>query len=247
MSFKYTIPYFLTGAAMVFGAGHLIGANGNSGPNDKKSACVKTAVHAPENNINSAANSNADYTYTDNATLMETPIEATAQRYDVVYTRANGNQFKRSGGTRAWRNNNPGCLRYSEFAVAHGAIGRAGGFAVFPDEETGRRAIAALLRSDGYSNLTIAQAIFKYAPPHENDTQEYKNHVRKSTELPIDTKISALNDEQIMRVVKIICIVEGWRPGHETNIKTDATDSVKTYNQFSAVQAKIMTANQYTR
>lgn len=42
----------------------------------------------------------------------------------------------RSGGTKAWRNNNPGNMIYSAkgFAIRHGAIGKAGGMAVFPSE-----------------------------------------------------------------------------------------------------------------
>lgn len=152
-------------------------------------------------------------------------VTATAQRYDVVYTRADGNQFRRSGGTRAWRNMNPGNIRYSDFARQAGAIGHAGGFAVFPDEETGMKAIGALLKSDKYRNLTISQAIFKYAPPHENDTEKYKASLRKMTGLPITKKIFELDDEQMMCVVKAIRVVEGWREGKETFIQAQPTQT----------------------
>ncbi len=156
-------------------------------------------------------------------------INAVAQRYDVVYTRADGNKIRRSGGTRAWRNNNPGCLRYSAFTEKQGAIGEAGGFAVFPDEATGMRAIGALLQSDKYKNLTISQAIFKYAPPHENDTDGYNTSLRKITGLPVTTKLSALNEDQLMRVAHAIRTVEGWRPGTETFIKKQAQDTADLY------------------
>ena len=78
------------------------------------------------------------------------PTHATAQHYNVVYYLSNGDEVVRSGGTRAWRNNNPGCIRPGSIADAYGAIGSAGGFAVFPDEQTGieiiRRAIEEPLR-----------------------------------------------------------------------------------------------------
>lgn len=146
-------------------------------------------------------------------------VSAAESRYDVIYTRANGNQFRRSGGTRAWRNNNPGCLRYSDFTVSMGAIGFAGGFAVFPDEHTGMRAIHALLKSDAYKNLTISQAIFKYAPPHENDTENYKAILRKMTGLDTSKKLSELADNQLTHVVNVIRVVEGWVPGTETYVQ----------------------------
>ena len=72
---------------------------------------------------------------------------AAALGRDVVYTTADGRRVRRTGGTRAWRNLNPGNIRYSEFSRNAGAIGQAGGFAVFPDEETGTRAISSLLRA----------------------------------------------------------------------------------------------------
>lgn len=216
MTFKRTIPYFLTSAAMMLGISHTMGStDGGTLPDD---AQTRTATTQPVPN----KTAHADTTYVLAAANINTSkiIDAVAHRYDVVYTRADGNQFRRSGGTRAWRNNNPGCLRYSEFTAAQGAIGKAGGFAVFPDEETGMRAICALLQSDGYRNLTISQAIFKYAPPHENDTDGYKTTLRRLTGLDISVKLSSLTPDQIMRVARAIKVVEGWRTGRETVIPT---------------------------
>jgi hypothetical protein len=44
-------------------------------------------------------------------------------------------------GPRNRRNNNPGNIEYGPFAKEHGAIGTDGRFAIFPDEETGFRAM----------------------------------------------------------------------------------------------------------
>jgi hypothetical protein len=65
--------------------------------------------------------------------------------------------------SRGDRNNNPGNIEYGAFARAHGATGRDGRFAVFPDYETGARAQAALVGSTSYQGLTLDQFARKYA------------------------------------------------------------------------------------
>lgn len=132
---------------------------------------------------------------------------------DVVYTTADGRRVRRTGGTRAWRNLNPGNIRYSEFSRNAGAIGQAGGFAVFPDEETGTRAISLLLRGQSYNNLTIARAITRYAPPSENNTAAYHRRIQQITGLNINRRISDLSDGELSRVVDAIRAIEGWEAG----------------------------------
>jgi len=63
----------------------------------------------------------------------------------VVYIADDGKRLTRYGGSRAWRNNNPGNIRHTEFARRHGAIGSAGGFALFPDYLIGRNAISTTI------------------------------------------------------------------------------------------------------
>lgn len=152
-----------------------------------------------------------------------TPTQSTAeipsarsahgQSKDVIYTTPDGSTYRRTGGTRAWRNMNPGNITYSEFTRRAGAIGQAGGFAVFPDEQTGMRAIGQLLRSDSYNKLTIAGAISKYAPPIENDTSAYHRRIQELTGLSINKRISDLTDAELSRVATAIRQIEGWQPG----------------------------------
>lgn len=146
------------------------------------------------------------------------PARATESSKDVIYEHSDGTKYRRTGGSRAWRNSNPGNIRYSQFARRMGAIGRAGGFAVFPDEETGMRAIGALLRSDGYNKLTVAGAISKYAPPSENNTSAYHRQIERLTGLSINKKISDLTDAEMTRVASAIRTIEGWRPGRVVEI-----------------------------
>jgi hypothetical protein len=68
-------------------------------------------------------------------------------------------------GTRASRNHNPGNMNYGAFAVKHGAIGcDDGGYAVFPNVETGFQALQILLKTS-YKGMTFDAALRKYCPP----------------------------------------------------------------------------------
>ena len=79
-------------------------------------------------------------------------------------------------GTRPNRNNNPGDIEDGPFARKHGAIGSDGRFARFGTAAAGFAAMAALLRMH-YRGLTIRAALNKYAPPVENATDIYLEHV----------------------------------------------------------------------
>lgn len=135
---------------------------------------------------------------------------------DVLYTADAGKVFVRHGGSRAWRNNNPGNLRKSIFATEQGAIGEAGGFAVFPDYQTGRQALKALLKTETYKTLTIEDAVKRYAPPKENATDAYAKNLKKLTGLEGTTKLADLKDVQLDAVVSAIEKLEGTIAGTET-------------------------------
>ncbi len=145
--------------------------------------------------------------------IADVPVSATADGRDVIYSLPDGQRIKKTGGTRAWRNSNPGNIRYSEFSRRVGAIGQAGGFAVFPDEATGMYAIEALLRTDSYNKLTIRDAISRYAPPFENDTAAYHSRLEKLTGLSIDKPMAGLSATELSQVARAIRTIEGWTPG----------------------------------
>jgi len=71
--------------------------------------------------------------------------------FTVQYFDEDGNMTIRSGGTRAWRCNNPGNLLKSHYSMSkkRRAIGFAGDekdeYAVYPDKETGREALIVML------------------------------------------------------------------------------------------------------
>lgn len=67
----------------------------------------------------------------------------------------------------AVRNNNPGNIKYGEFAKRHGAVKGdpstdGGNFAVFPDVESGMQALQSLLKTKNYKNLPVEDAIKRW-------------------------------------------------------------------------------------
>lgn len=137
----------------------------------------------------------------------------------VVYTADDGRRLVREGGSRSWRNNNPGNMRYTEFSRDKGAIGTAGKFAVFPSVEIGRAALSLLLRGPKYLNLSITKAISRYAPPSENNTDNYERLIAKLTGLNVSRKVSELSEVEFTSVVGAIETIEGYTVGTEVAIK----------------------------
>lgn len=135
---------------------------------------------------------------------------------DVIIRKPDGSIEKRSGGTRAWRNNNPGNIRAGKFADQHGAIGSAGGFAVFPNEAAGKAASEALLRTPTYSKLTIDEAIARRSPSNENDTGRLQGDIHKIGGFTGKEVVGELNDEQMGRLAEAIKRTEGWKEGTVT-------------------------------
>jgi len=94
-------------------------------------------------------------------------------------------------GTLATVLNNPGNIEWGKFARAHGAI-QAGRFAHFPSPEAGFKALKALLTS-AYLGLTVEEALNKWAPPVENQTDIYIKNVCEWTGFTPQTVLTAEN------------------------------------------------------
>jgi hypothetical protein len=123
----------------------------------------------------------------------------------------------RWGGTMAWRTNNPGNMKFTQFSQAHGAIAEIKPWkcqAVFPDLATGVKALNALLKTHTYKVMTIREAITRFAPPEDgNDTEQYIADVTVATLLPDDTVLSKLTGDQFDVVVKVIRRTEDLTKG----------------------------------
>jgi len=205
MNKKTVVKYLLAGTATLFGSSYI--SNSVASPlTDKKEYNINV-----NDNVKQPIDSVAAETQWDE--IEPIVVETIDKKSDILYIMNTGDTICRSGGSRAWRNNNPGCLVYSKFTREKGALGKGGKFAVFPSEQTGRAALADLLRGDGYKNLSIERAIIKYAPPYENDVARYKQRLRKMTGLPLNKRLGDLNSEEMEKVVSAICVIEGWRTG----------------------------------
>ena len=117
------------------------------------------------------------------------------------------------GGSRNWRDNNPGNVEAGSFADSQGAIGSDGRFAIFPDAETGMRALQNLLGSDTYQGLTIEEAMERYAPPSENDTAGYTSFIAENVGVDASTAMSDLTPDQLASFAAAIETFEGGQPG----------------------------------
>ena len=135
--------------------------------------------------------------------------------------------FVRENGTLPWRNNNPGALKYGNFAKKYGAIGKGNrNFAVFPTKEMGLRALKALLQTDFYKKLTVGGAIEVFAPRHENNTDRYKRRIKGLTGVSLSKRLRDLSDSEFERVISAIITLEGSVVGKET-LFTDGKPVVK--------------------
>lgn len=132
----------------------------------------------------------------------------------VMYETKNAEKiFRWSNGTRSWRNNNPGNIRHGEFTKKNGAIGKAGGFACFSDKKAGKNALIALLKTPSYQKGSLRDAIYRYAPPNENNTENYLKHVASELKIEPDTPMSKLSEQQLIKLADLIEKHEGFKEG----------------------------------
>ncbi len=128
-----------------------------------------------------------------------------------VYTNSDGTIFTLTGGSVAWRNNNPGNIKwYSDsWAIANGAIGKdPKGFAIFPSYQAGEKALNDLVTGKYYS-YTINSMMSSYAPGFENDTAAYQAFLSNIVGVSGTTLISSLTPEQLTALKNGIVTYEG--------------------------------------
>lgn len=138
-----------------------------------------------------------------------------------MYVGSDGNIYEFSGGTRAWRNNNPGNLEDGKFARNNGAIGTDGRFAIFPDIATGFNAMANLLSTNAYQKLTIQGAINRYAPSNENNVENYLKSIEKQTCFSRSTLMNQLSKSNLLQLARAMAKHEGNMSGKKRLVPKD--------------------------
>ena len=136
----------------------------------------------------------------------------------IKYTLPDNTGFIRANGSIAWRFFNPGNLRSSDLQCTTIRTKPNGNFAVFQNAETGLLALHKLLTENStYRDLTVQKAIYKYAPPKENNTTRYINNLRNAG-INVNARLSDLTDVEMKELEEMIITIEGWRKtGTETH------------------------------
>ena len=101
--------------------------------------------------------------------------------------------------SKGLRNNNP--LNIEENGTAwEGKAGDDGRFVIFESVEHGLRAAGRILRTYAtkYQLTTIAGIISRWAPPSENDTQNYINFVSNKTGIQADQHLTRSDYPQVL-------------------------------------------------
>lgn len=115
---------------------------------------------------------------------------------------------------RGIRNNNPGNIRHGSPWLGLSDDQPDPAFCTFNSPEYGIRAIAVILGNyrRKYGMTTIRQMIDRWAPPTENDTDAYVQHVADRCGLGPDDTISDLNKIMPVLVASIIRHENGQHP-----------------------------------
>ena len=103
-------------------------------------------------------------------------------------------------GTLAFRNNNPGNLRYKG---QPGAEQGEGGFARFKDYDAGHAEEVRQLGLYASRGLTLEQALTKWAPPNENNTAAYIANVAGSTGFNPNARLNSLTSKTTIGSIPI--------------------------------------------
>jgi murein DD-endopeptidase MepM/ murein hydrolase activator NlpD len=93
---------------------------------------------------------------------------------------------------------------------------------IFPTWADGYDAIAKLLRTSLYVNLSILDAFKKYAPESDgNNPVAYANAVATALGVPVSTRVGSLRDDQMLVMQDKIQEVEGVIPGDSLSWDSD--------------------------
>jgi len=142
----------------------------------------------------------------------ETAVDANqAKVMDKGMTVVIGDQARKKGDAN-WRNNNPGNIGAGATARGLGSIGANGRWAIFPDLSKGFQAMHDLLMSPAYNTLTAKQAVYKWAPPNENNTAFYVDQMAKAG-LNMDQPYSKLTPAQQQLYQQTVNRIEGGHAG----------------------------------
>lgn len=130
----------------------------------------------------------------------------------VIYYDDQGKRWIAEDGSRAWRNSNSGNMVMGAVTLRNNPIGKAGGFAIFPDYETGHKALLDLLFNE-FGDWNLSMLMEKYAPSKENNTKKYIAFIKKKTGVGELILIKNYPKDGFQKLWQAIEKMEGWRKG----------------------------------
>jgi hypothetical protein len=135
-----------------------------------------------------------------------TPEETLAEVNRIKKILYNNTEYLKNNGSRSFRNNNPGNLRYTG---QQGSVGKDGnGFAIFPSYELGKQAHIRQIQLDAQRGYTIADFISKFAPKEENFSEDYTAFLlRRFPEFHPETSLNDINELELQEYMQRM---EGW-------------------------------------
>lgn len=131
----------------------------------------------------------------------------------------------------AFRNCNPGNIRYNSRFNWRGQIGHRFGFCVFSDYRFGIRALLLLIDRYVYNRyaVTIEGIIKRYAPPAENDTNAYIDFVCSHTGIKRSERLVHHDCTPLIKIALAIVLFESNDYKHLTY--SDVLDVYNLYYQ----------------
>jgi len=138
-----------------------------------------------------------------------------AYRYDelIFYFDAFDNKYVASGGSLAWRLNNPGLLlSHSLHRIGYHAIGAHHQYAIFSHLVIGKEALRVWLASTKYCDSPLIE-IAKYYQP--NTPEAYLQQLCKITGFNPKTKPRSLSSKDFEKLLKAIQQLAGFSPENE--------------------------------
>ena len=148
---------------------------------------------------------------------LSTAPSATAYELDCADMSLGEYDFTHVSKNRPTRNNNPGNIRKTG-RTYYGETNSDREYESFAAPEWGYAAMFDLLDRH-YDGLTMSQAIHKWAPKHENDTEAYIRFVAKKSGLDRDKYIVDVLDAKIIQLVKWMSVREGMKGFEDADVK----------------------------
>ncbi len=113
----------------------------------------------------------------------------------VFYFDSAGNKYVATGGSLAWRINNPGLVHsHTHFSRRLGSIGSFGPYAIFSQPQEGRKALAAWIHSKKYFNSSF-KALAEHYQPKSPDV--FISQLSSLSKISPETKIKLLNQQEL--------------------------------------------------